>query len=276
MLQQWYFKLMSRFFPKQVAQQVYRVLSNPRRRRLRDSEEVVLAKAQQERIPFEGFEIQTYAWGNPEDPLLLLIHGWEGQAGNFAALVPILLEKGYYVLAFDGPAHGKSSIQPTSMFQYAALIEQFLKTRIPSAIISHSFGSVTALLALSKHQDLKLAQLIMVTTPYNFKDRIKEVQDYLGVHQKAMDLVVEKIEAQSDLRVADLNMESYKSKLNHVDELLIIHSKADRVLPIEGARKTAQAFQQAILIELEKLGHYSILWSKQLQQIIQEQLNVAN
>ena len=51
-------------------------------------------------------------------------------------------------------------------------------------------------------------------------------------------------------------------------EIIIVHSKTDRILPIEAARMTHKALHPSQLIELEDLGHYSILWSEELHQII--------
>ena len=70
-----------------------------------------------------------------------------------------------------------------------------------------------------------------------------------------------------------LNMKVYCENLKNVSEALIVHSKKDKVLPIDLARKVHNDFPLSELIELEDLGHYSILWSEDLKEIISTRLN---
>ena len=67
-------------------------------------------------------------------------------------------------------------------------------------------------------------------------------------------------------------LENFLSVKN-VSEALIVHSKKDKVLPIALARKLHKDFPLSELIELENLGHYTILWSEDLKEIISIRLN---
>ena len=271
--QKLYFKLMDFFLPSLAAKQVYDVLSNPRIRKKRSFEEEVLDKAQKEIIPFRGFKIQTYSWGPASEKVVFLIHGWEGQAGNFGALVDILLEKGYQVKAFDGPSHGYSSKGKTNMFDFSDLVNELLNKYLPSAIISHSFGSVTSIMALSKNADIPIDKWIMVTTPHNFKNRINDIKDYLGVTERTMNKVVHKIESDAASSIHTMNMDYFGDRVNHVQDVLIVHSKADKVIPIQSARNAHAVIPHSRLIELQNFGHYSILWSEELKKIVDRELD---
>ena len=70
-----------------------------------------------------------------------------------------------------------------------------------------------------------------------------------------------------------LNMKDYCGNLKNVSEALIVHSKKDKVLSIDLARKVHKDFPQSKLIELEDLGHYTILWSEELKEIMSKNLN---
>ena len=89
------FKIIDKIAPIIAARMAYRFMSNPKVRKLRDIEEVILQEAKQDRVQFRDFKIQRYSWGIEGRPVVLLVHGWEGQAGNFAALISLLTEKGY-------------------------------------------------------------------------------------------------------------------------------------------------------------------------------------
>ena len=154
-------------------------MSNPRIRRLRESEEKLLNESVMETIPYNDFKIQQYQWGKENNKTALLIHGWEGQAGNFAALIKILVDKGYHVVAFDAPSHGRSSIGKTNMFEFSDFLgTQFVKLN-PSLIISHSFGSVNAATVLKRNQSIKIDLWIMVTTPLRFITRVNDISKQL-------------------------------------------------------------------------------------------------
>ena len=267
------FKVMSHITPSLIASKVYDFMSNPRIRKLRDHEEAILNKSHKETIQFKGFDIQTYTWGEPGNKLIFLIHGWEGQAGNFGALINILLEKGYQVKAFDAPSHGHSSKGKTSMFDFAELVTLLISQYKPSYIVSHSFGTVTSLMAMTRNPDIPIEKWIIVTTPHNFKDRINDVKQFLGLSDKAMDKVLNLIEDKSYLKVDEMNITYFSDKIDHIKEAVMVHSKQDRILPIEYARKTQEAIKQSRLIELDNHGHYSILWSDELQEIIRNELN---
>lgn len=268
-----YFKVMNALFPSILAKQVYQFMSNPRVKKLRAFEDKILDEAEQEHIRFKTFDIQTYAWGNPKHKVALLIHGWEGQAGNFGAMVDILLAKNYYIIAFDGPAHGRSSKGNTNMFEFSELAAVFLHKYKPTTIISHSFGSVTTMIAMSNNIDIPIKQWVVVTTPHDFKDRIEQISETLGVGTKTINKVIKMVEADMGVSIDSLNVKTYSTKIKHVENILIVHSKMDKILPIESARIAHKEISQSQLIELDNLGHYSILWSDELKEIIINQLN---
>ncbi len=268
-----YFKVMNALFPTVLAKQVYRFMSNPRVRKLRVFEEDILEKAAQEQIKFKEFDIQLYAWGDPKNEVALLVHGWEGQAGNFGGMVDILLAKNYYIIAFDGPAHGRSSKGSTNMFEFSELATVLLHKYKPTTIISHSFGSVTSMIAMSENLEIPIKQWLAVTIPHDFKDRINQVSETLGVGAKTINKVIKIVESDMGASIDTLNMKNYGPKLKHVKKALIVHSKTDKILPIESARIAHKEIIQSELIELDNLGHYSILWSDELKTIMTNQLN---
>ena len=146
------------------------------------------------------------------------------------------------------------------MFEFSEFVGIMLKEYHPDLIISHSFGSVTAATALRRNQDIQIDQWILITTPDNFKNRIQDVSNFLGISDKTRHELIKMIEKDTNESIENLNMIEYCKNLKNVSEALIVHSKKDKVLPIDSARKVNKAFPQSELIELDELGHYSI-WS---------------
>jgi len=267
-----YFKFLDLLSPSIAARKVYHIMSNPRIHKLREFEVKALDRSLKEQIKFKRFDIQKYSWGDAGNPVALLIHGWEGQAGNFGAMIDLLLDKGYQVIAYDAPAHGNSSKGNTSMFEYADFITERLKVHKPRVILSHSFGSVTAAFALKQNPDVHVDQWYLITTPFHFRDRINEMAEFIGVSQRTIRHLITNLEKEIKIPLNDLNMEVYGGNLKNLDEAFIIHSSSDRVIPIEKARLSHKAIPQSKLIELENLGHYRILWSKQLLDILEKEI----
>jgi pimeloyl-ACP methyl ester carboxylesterase len=265
-----YFRFLDLLLPAVAARKIYHVMSNPRIHKLRDFEEEVLQHSEKERISFKKFQIQKYSWGDRKNKTALLIHGWEGQAGNFGALIDLLLNKGFHMVAYDAPSHGRSTKEKTSMFEYAEFVTEILKQEEPQIIISHSFGSVTAAFALKGNPGVNVDQWFLVTTPYHFRDRINEISEFLGVTHRTIDKLTAILERDLGISLDKLNMAEYGGNLKNLKEAFIIHSRTDGVIPIDKARLTNQAIPQSRLIELDNLGHYRILWSKQLKEILVE------
>lgn len=92
----------SNLFPGMITSFAYKELTNPQVHKLRKNELATLEKATKEKYRFKGFDIQLYTWEGG-DKKILLIHGWEGQAGNFSDIIEALLIQGYTVYSFDGP-----------------------------------------------------------------------------------------------------------------------------------------------------------------------------
>ena len=251
-------------------------MSNPRVRKLRESEEIVLKTSIQADEVFKKFNLKRYEWGEKQEKVAFLVHGWEGQTGNFASLVSTLIDVGYNIISFDAPSHGKSSEGKTHMFEFAEFLVTQFQIHQPEIIISHSFGSVNVAKALRQIPSLKVKLWLMITTPYNFKSRINQMADLHQLSIKVRENLIRKIEIDTQENIDNLNMATYCKEISNVKKGLIIHSKADKVLPIEGARKVHQSFTQSELIELENYGHYSILWAEELKSILAKQLDAIS
>lgn len=62
-------------------------------------------------LTIPGFSIACTAWGNPDKPTILALHGWLDNANSFAPLASYL-EHDFYFIAVDLPGHGHSSHLP--------------------------------------------------------------------------------------------------------------------------------------------------------------------
>ena len=254
--------LFANIFPYIFVNKASHYLVHPTQFKIRPHEKSILDKAQKSRKTFNHFEIQCYQWGMGSKKILL-VHGWEGHAGNFSALIERLIKEEYTVLSFDGPSHGASSHGKTSSFEFNDLVASLIREYQPNAIVSHSFGSLASIIALGKNPDVAIDQYIGITVPNKLRERLEEIASYLGLPYKIVTKLIVQLDATHDIKVDEINVEDYAPK-SSVKKALLLHDTNDRVLPVEKSREVAHRWPEAKLIEVTGTGHYKILGAEKV------------
>ena len=265
------FRTLDKVAPSLAAKGIYHFMSNPRTGKLREFEIEELRKAKTENYLFGQFNIKKYRWGK-SDKKVLCVHGWEGQGANFGGIINTLIEEGYEIITFDGPSHGFSSKGPTNWYDYIQLTTQMALEEKPDIIISHSFGSVATANFLRNNSEFPLNKWFLITSPYDVKKQIIQFTEPLGVTHRTISKLFPKIEAQSGEQIDNLNMSVFCADLNNVNKAFIIHGTGDKILPLEMSEKIHQDFPQSELITIEDLGHFKILWSEELNEILRQKI----
>ena len=264
-----FIKILSTISPSMVAEIAYSTLTNPQRKKLRAHELEFLDKAQKEKIKFGEFDIQTYKWGKPEGEKILLIHGWEGQAGNFTDIINELLKNHYYIISFDGPSHGFSSKGKTSLFEFSDLVGKMIKDYGCKKLISHSFGGVATTFALSQNQDLQIDSYVLLTTPDKFSQRIADVAELTGVSDGVVRRLRSRLEEELDVEIDALNVSDFVKSIQ-VNRSMIIHDKDDKIIPIDRSKNVHENWEGNIFVEIEGTGHFRILRTESvLKQVLE-------
>ena len=266
------FKTLDFLAPSLAAKGIYYYMANPRSGKLRDFELKELEKANSEDFDFGDFRIRKYKWGN-STKRVLCVHGWEGQGANFGGIVQTLLNKGYEVITYDGPSHGFSSKGKTNWFDYIQLTTKLALEYQPEIIISHSFGSVATATFLRKNPDFHIKQWFLITSPHDVKERIKDFTVPLGVTDRTISKLVPKLEADTGEQIDDLNMSVFCADLKNVPKAYIVHGTVDTILPIEISKRIHKDVPQSELIPLQDLGHFRILWSEDLNKVLNEKID---
>lgn len=253
-------RIASGVFPRIITSFAYNKLTNPQVHKLRKNEIETLDKAHKERFEFKEFDIQLYTWKGG-DKKVLLIHGWEGQAGNFSDLIEELLKNGYTVHSFDTPSHGASSKGGTSLFEFSELVGLLIRKNDIKTLISHSFGGVATTYALYNNTNLKIDKYVLLTTPDKFIERINDVSDKVGISPRIKRRLIQKLERETNMSVKALNVSGFV-KFISVENALIFHDKNDKVIPIEQSRNVHLNWEVSEMREVEGTGHFRILRTK--------------
>jgi pimeloyl-ACP methyl ester carboxylesterase len=118
----------------------------------------------------DGVEIFYREAGSPDDPVVLLLHGWPSSSRMFEKLIPTLSDR-YHVIAPDYPAFGHSDTPDRKAFAYtfdnfAEVIDHLIeKVGLRKyTMYVHDFGAPVGYRIALKHPD-RVTGLIVQNAP---------------------------------------------------------------------------------------------------------------
>ncbi|MEC8882721.1 MAG: alpha/beta hydrolase [Pseudomonadota bacterium] len=118
------------------------------------------------RFKIKDRHVAYLAWGNPNNPPLIFIHGGFANAHWFAHIAPLFMDD-FYVISLNLAGHGdsdwKDSYQVDDFTSDVSELVHHLNAQPPS-IIAHSFGARVAFL-YSQLPQIKLKSLILLDPP---------------------------------------------------------------------------------------------------------------
>jgi hypothetical protein len=249
------FRVASVMAPGAAAQLAKTLFFTPRHARVKDEERAVLVRG----APFSlGSGEKTIAgriWGD-RAPIVLLVHGWGGHAGQMTRLVDPLLAAGFRVVAIDLPAHGESEGRLSSVVHFADAIERAVSHfGGVHAIVAHSFGAAGTSLALSRGLSTKRA--VFFAPPARFDSFWSRFRAGVGVNADVWERMVRDAESWLKVRfdgIAPIGLASMMST-----PLLVLHADNDREIAFDEGRELAGRWPGAIFRPSAGLGHLGIL-----------------
>ncbi|WP_439106096.1 alpha/beta fold hydrolase [Congregibacter sp.] len=130
-------------------------------------------------VPSGGCDIRYFRWGNPENPPLLLMHGFLAHSRCFGFIAPFLAQH-YHVVAFDLSGMGDSGVRDNYPDDVRAdeVVDVARSTglfdhSIKPIVIAHSYGGHVALTAMQDNHALFGGVIIcdlMVLRPERLKE----------------------------------------------------------------------------------------------------------
>jgi pimeloyl-ACP methyl ester carboxylesterase len=267
-------QFLSNIFPSFFAKKFHYRLLHPQKKKKRKNEIDILEKAKKEFLSINNNRIQLYKWGDFEKKILL-VHGWEGHAGNYADLIEKLLVENYTVYSFDGPGHGNSSGGKNVMFEYLFTVDKVITMLDVRNIVSHSFGSVVTTYALSQIPHHKIDRYVLLTTPHTFSKYVYNASKKTGISDKAIHLFLKKIEDQRNEKIDAYDVSKFIKNVN-VEKAIIIHDINDSVIPISEAEEVVKKWKNADLLRISNTGHFRILRTPFVAKIITDFIGDKN
>ena len=220
-------------------------------------EQYMLKSAQKKRlhIPEIKKEIEILSYGYSKKKVLL-VHGWSGRSTQLFAFADKLLENGYMVISFDGPAHGKSTGRTTMMPEFLKTIEKINTTFGPfEAAIGHSFGATSLYNAAATFLDIKT--FIAIGSGDRISDIISNFVKNLYLNEKSAKKIQSGLEKKWVIHLDDFSSSTVAKKIKI--PVLVVHDKTDGDVPVSCAYKIRQNLVKGSLFITNGLGHTKIL-----------------
>ncbi len=247
-------RTLGRMAPERAARLAERLFTRPPRAAARPHEDDFLATGTPFELPVSAGTLAAWRWG--EGPTVLLVHGWASRAARFRVLVPRLVAAGFSAVAYDGPAHGRSPGQHTSLPEYAAaLLEVGQRLGPLHAAVGHSLGGGAIAVALARGLGLRRAALIApFAAPPEFFDQFA---DHVALPPKARERLRTNLERRYKLKYGDLYVPHLAREFTI--PALVVHDRDDADIPLRYGKAIAEAWPGATFVRTEGLGHHAIM-----------------
>lgn len=252
-----FFSILSIISPFLAARMALKLFATPTRVPRPESEMENFKKSKKYFLK-NGFA--AFEWGNPNDPIVLLIHGWNGRGTQMAFIQETLVEKGFRVIALDGPGHGDSPGKETNPVEYANFIISSQNELSPEgihAIMAHSFGGGCAALAIK--MGLKTNCIALVASPNEYSKVVDNYLAMIKLSKAACASFMEQIQKLTGIKPHDLVVAKIMNEV--ALPLFIAHDYDDDAVSIKAALKIKEDSPRTRLLTTKGLGHRRILKS---------------
>lgn len=240
-----------------AARLAYIIFTTPIRYKTPKREKFMEAESIQEKIliPDINKKINIYKIGN-EYKRVLLIHGWSGRGTQLQSIASALAEKGYGIISFDAPAHGKSEGNSTEMNEFISCINQINKIYGPFSIaIGHSLGAMSILNAVNN--GITIETVIIIGSGDVISDVVYNFTKNLGMGIAVGHEMIKLLKKKYNRDIDEYSAHIVAQKIEV--PVLIIHDMDDKDVHIDAAYNIQKHLKKSELLITNGLGHRRIL-----------------
>lgn len=208
--------------------------------------------------PFEGVRLAMHRRDDLPTgrPVVLLVHGWAGSAGQMRRLADTLADEGFDPVLLDLPAHGRSGGWRSTLPQFArALFAATSRLGPLHAVVAHSLGSLATLHAAARGLPVQRLALIAPSSPP--AQFMAWFAHSFGLPAGVAERMQRQIECREGVPLAQYESAWLGPRVAH--PTLLLHDEGDRIAPFSASQRLAQALPAARLQAHGGLGHRRIL-----------------
>lgn len=214
-----------------------------------------------ERWPFEDASLTVYSQGAaPHGPVVLLLHGWGGHAGQMLPLAQALAGQGLRPVLLEMPAHGRSGGSVSNLPQFARAID-YVAARLQQqghslrAVVAHSLAANAAAFAASR--GLSVERLVLLAPPASPRDYTRMFGHVFGLSEATRAALQQRIETREGVLMPQFEPDAVGPRIRI--PTLVVHDREDRINRFADGQAYAHAVRGAQLLATEGLGHRKVL-----------------
>jgi len=261
------FGLLSAISAKMAAKKAFRFFCTPQYKNKKQLPPI-FAKAEKLLVPFAGVTVQGYRWNVTSQKKLLILHGFESSVINFERYVRPLIEKGYCVLAFDAPAHGRSGGRQLNILVYKDLINLIRDQFGPvTNFIAHSMGALALSMALEEWKEGEKCKAVLIAPATETTTAAGQLFNRLKLGKKVQQRFSEvlKEEAGAPIEWFSIARAAENIKAN----VLWFHDKDDKLTPLADVAPIIEKKLSNFTFQIsEGLGHRRIYRDSKVVQAV--------
>lgn len=225
--------------------------------------------AEKLQFTFRDFSIAGYRWNKGGARRVMLIHGFESSVINFAHFVDPLIEKGYEVLAFDAPAHGRSSGRQINAVIYQDFIKAIIQAYGPvQSFLAHSFGGLAITLALAETDHDSDTRIALIAPATKSATAFRQFYQFMQINNPRMRKKIEEIVLLIGGHPVDW-FSIHRALPAIPASILWVHDKKDQVTPlIDTEAIQAENYPNIRFVITDGLGHRRIYRDAAITRVI--------
>lgn len=251
-------RVLSLLSKEKAAEAAFELFCTPQVRATRQLP-VCFKEAEPLQFSFREYVIKGYRWNKGQSRKALLLHGFESTILNFEHYVAPLLAKGYEVLAFDAPAHGRSSGKMMDALVYCDFIKHIHREYGPvQSFLGHSFGGLALCLAISEIDHGDDYHIALVAPATNSMTAMRMFFRFLKINDPLVIQGFERIVlAKSGHPLSWFSIPRTLAQIRA--KILWIHDENDDITPLKDAREVnAENHPHLQFVITKGLGHTRI------------------
>ncbi len=189
-------------------------------------------------------------------PRVLLVHGWNAAAADWAPLARRLAARGMDVYAVDLPGHGRARGRTSSLPRFVRALERIDREHGPFDVwIGHSMGGNAALTLLAR--GARARRLVLLGALVRPAWALRGFARAFGLTPAATETYLQEIERSESMALAEVDAECNAPQV--AAPTLLVHDAHDRVIPLAHGEALARRLPDATLLRTEGLGHRRLL-----------------
>ena len=260
-------KLLAVLSPERAAKKAFLYFQTPFRK-VRKKMPPIFTRAEELHMDLDGIRIVGYRWNPGGHRKLLLVHGFDSNVFNFEGYITPFIRRGYQVLAFDGPAHGRSGGKTINLPQYMRMIGLADSTFGPfDAFITHSFGGLALTQWLEKRPHVSDTLAVLIAPATETSTAVQGFMDLLQLSDRTREAFVDRLEKAAGVPTAHYSIRRVAPGLKA--SILWIHDHEDDITPFRDTLPIRSlALPNIKYLDTTGLGHRRIYRDQEVRRRI--------